>query len=61
MGRCDEKKRCERRWNPKENKNANMAFPDAMVENYESLIESLQLPDLQDRHVLAVAIKSMPM
>ena len=33
-------------------------FPDAMVENYEKLIENLNLPDLKDRHVLAAAIKS---
>ncbi len=36
---------------------ANMAFPDGLVENYESLIEGLQLPDPKDRHVLAAAIK----
>jgi predicted nucleic acid-binding protein len=29
---------------------------DAVVENYESLINSLQLPDENDRHVLAAAI-----
>ena len=32
------------------------AVPDAMVEGYEGLIESLQLPDSNDRHVLAAAI-----
>lgn len=37
---------------------ANQAFPDAMVENYEVLIEDLTLPDEKDRHVLAAAIKS---
>ena len=37
---------------------ANKAFPDAMVTNYEALIESLKLPDLKDRHVLAAAIKA---
>ncbi len=37
---------------------ANMAFPDALVVNYEGLIESLNLPDLKDRHVLAAAIKT---
>lgn len=36
---------------------ANRAFPDAMVQNYETLIESLELPDPKDRHVLAAAIK----
>ena len=35
----------------------NEAFPDAMVTNYESLIDSLDLPDRDDRHVLAAAIK----
>ena len=34
------------------------AFPDAMVENYDSLIEILELPDEKDRHVLAAAIKT---
>jgi hypothetical protein len=34
------------------------AFPDAMVENYESLVSTLTLPDEKDRHVLAAAIKS---
>jgi predicted nucleic acid-binding protein len=34
------------------------AFPDAMVNNYEGLIETLTLPDKKDRHVLAAAIKS---
>ena len=33
------------------------AFPDAFVENYESLIQGLDLPDEKDRHVLAAAIK----
>jgi|SRR5690554_910440 len=37
---------------------ANQAFPDAMVKNYESLIEGLSLPDEDDRHVLAAAIKT---
>ncbi len=37
---------------------ANRAFPDALVTNYESLIESLKLPDEKDRHVLAAAIKT---
>ena len=33
------------------------AFPDAMVKDYEGLIEGLTLPDPDDRHVLAAAIK----
>lgn len=36
----------------------NDAFPDALVENYEPLIEKLTLPDTKDRHVLAPAIKT---
>lgn len=38
--------------------NANKAFPDALVRNYESLVEMLELPDPDDRHALAAAIKS---
>lgn len=34
------------------------AFPDALVSNYELLINSLRLPDEKDRHVLAAAIKT---
>lgn len=37
---------------------ANLAFPDALVKNYESLIEKLELPDKKDQHVLAAAIKT---
>lgn len=37
---------------------ANRAFPDALVKNYAPLINSLDLPDLKDRHVLAAAIKA---
>jgi len=37
---------------------ANLAFPDALVQNYEGLIELLNLPDEKDRHVLAAAIKT---
>lgn len=36
---------------------ANQAFPDALVTNYEKLIDTLSLPDKKDRHVLAAAIK----
>jgi len=35
----------------------NKAFPDANVENYESLIPSFDLPDLDDCHVLAAAVR----
>jgi len=35
----------------------NNAFPDSTVENFEELIPSLSLPDEDDRHVLACAIK----
>lgn len=35
----------------------NAAVRDCLVENYESLIEGLKLPDPDDRHVLAAAIK----
>ncbi len=34
----------------------NAAVPDCLVAGYESLIESLTLPDPNDRHVLAAAI-----
>ncbi|MET3877355.1 PIN domain-containing protein [Chitinophaga sp. OAE865] len=34
------------------------AFPDAHVSSYESLIDEITLPDVDDRHVLAAAIKS---
>lgn len=33
------------------------AVPDALVSGYESLIEGLRLPNPDDRHVLAAAIK----
>ena len=35
----------------------NQAIPDCLVENYEDIIDSLTLPDPDDRHVLAAAIK----
>ena len=34
------------------------AFPEAFVEGYEDLVDSLQLPDANDRHVLAAAIRA---
>jgi predicted nucleic acid-binding protein len=34
----------------------NQAVPDCLVEHYEVLIDSLELPDPDDRHVLAAAI-----
>lgn len=33
------------------------AIPDGLVEGYQDLIEGLQLPDKDDRHVLAAAIR----
>jgi predicted nucleic acid-binding protein len=37
---------------------ANLAFPDALVKNYETLIPNISLPDKKDCHVLAAAIKT---
>ena len=34
-----------------------IAIPDALVTHYESLIEGITLPDPEDRHVLAAALK----
>lgn len=42
----------------KQSKNMNRAFKDALVENYEPLINTLNLPDIDDRHILAAAIKT---
>jgi len=35
----------------------NKAFPDANVKNFEELISGLKLPDQNDRHILACAIR----
>lgn len=37
---------------------AHLSFPDALVMNYNSLIQGLGLPDENDCHVLAAAIKT---
>jgi len=42
----------------KRTQKAQLAFPDALVENYEPLVDTLELPDKKDRHVLAAAIKT---
>ncbi|MBC7533526.1 MAG: PIN domain-containing protein [Oligoflexus sp.] len=36
----------------------NTVIPDSIVKDFEELIPSLDLPDLDDRHVLAAAIKA---
>ena len=36
----------------------NRAVPDCLVTGYEHLIEGLELPDRDDRHVLAAAIRA---
>lgn len=36
----------------------NRAVPDCIVEGFEELIEGLSLPDADDRHVLAAAIRA---
>ncbi len=37
---------------------ADLAFPDALVQNYNGLVAQLELPDEDDRHVVAAAIKA---
>lgn len=39
----------------------NVAFPDADVTNYEDLIPALNLPDEDDRHMMAAAIRARQM
>ncbi len=34
------------------------AVPDSLITDYEPLIESLELPDIDDRHVLAAAVRA---
>lgn len=36
----------------------NYAFPNALVKDFEYLIENITLPDIDDRHVVACAIKA---
>lgn len=36
----------------------NAAVPDVLVSGYEDLVEGLKLPDSNDRHVLAAAIRA---
>ena len=36
----------------------NESVPDSLVEGYESIAETLTLPDSGDRHVLAAAVKA---
>jgi predicted nucleic acid-binding protein len=36
----------------------NMAFPDAQIEKFESLIPGISMPDKNDRHVVAAAIRA---
>lgn len=36
----------------------NKAVPDAMITGFESLISGISLPDLDDRHVVAAAVRS---
>lgn len=38
----------------------NRAVPDCLVTGYEALIPALTLPDEDDRHVLAAAIRAAP-
>ncbi len=42
---------------PRTREMMNAAVPDCLVTGYEALIDGLQLPDPDDRHVLAAAIR----
>jgi predicted nucleic acid-binding protein len=44
--------------NAERRRRMNAAVRDSLVTGYESLIEGLKLPDVDDRHVLAAAIKA---
>ncbi|MEX0966980.1 MAG: PIN domain-containing protein [Bacteroidia bacterium] len=57
MGSSDPKKKFPRERIIKALEMAQLAFPDALVQNYEGLIKTLELPDGKDCHVLAAAIK----
>lgn len=57
MGKCNETKGVPEDEIQKRLSKAQLAFPDALVDNYEQLINLLALPDDKDRHVLA-AIKT---
>ena len=35
----------------------NNAFPNALVDSFEDIIDSITLPDIDDRHVVAAAIQ----
>ena len=58
MVKSNAKKRVPEDEATKRTKIVNDAFPDALVENYKPLIETLKLPDINDNHVLAAAIKN---
>jgi predicted nucleic acid-binding protein len=47
----------KREWLAKTSAAMNAAFPDAAVQGYEKLITGLSLPDRNDRHVVAAAIR----
>lgn len=47
----------KREWLEKTSAAMNVAFPDATVHGYEKLIAGFQLPDPNDRHVVAAAIR----